>query len=81
MPGFILSNQSSPFLLYLVWTRVKLTLPPSNFVVLPAFGGITFAPCSPLDMLSLGRNFGLPSGHIIPEGLMERKLNEFLALT
>jgi hypothetical protein len=65
MPGFILLNRSSPFLLYLVWTQVKLTLPPNNFVVLPAFGGIIFAPCSPLDMLSPGRNFRLPSGHII----------------
>jgi hypothetical protein len=54
-----------PFLLYLVWTQVKLTLPPSNFVVPPAFSGIIFAPCSPLDMLSPGRNFGLPSGHVI----------------
>jgi hypothetical protein len=64
-PGFILLNRSSPFSLYHVRTRVKLTSPPSNFVVLPAFGGITFAPCIPLDMLSLGRNFGLPSGHTI----------------
>jgi hypothetical protein len=34
-------------------------------VALPAFGGITIAPCSPLDMLSPGRNFELPSGHIL----------------
>jgi hypothetical protein len=64
-PSFVLLKQSSPFLLYLVQTQVKLTSPPSNFVVLPAFGGIIIAPCSPLDMLSPVRNFGLPSEHII----------------
>jgi hypothetical protein len=64
-PGFILLNQSSPFLLYLVRTRVKLTSPPNSFVALLAFGGIIIAPCSLLDMLFPGRNFELPSGHII----------------
>jgi hypothetical protein len=65
MPGFILLNRSSPFLLYLVQTRVKFTLLPSNFVVLLVFGGIIFALCILLDMLSPGRNFGPPSGHIM----------------
>jgi hypothetical protein len=64
-PSFILLNRSLRFLLSLVRTQVKLTLLPSNFVVLPAYGGTIFVPCSPLGMLSPGRNFGLPSGHII----------------
>jgi hypothetical protein len=63
-------------------TRVKLTSLLNNFMALPAFGGITIVPCNPLAMLSPGRNFGLPSGHtIFLKDLMERKLNEFLALT
>jgi hypothetical protein len=61
MSGSILLNQSLPFLLYLVRTRVKLTSLLNNFVALPAFGGITFVPCNPLAMLSPGRNFELPS--------------------
>jgi hypothetical protein len=64
-PGSVLLNRSSPFLLYLERTQVKLTSLLKNFVALPAFGGITIVPCNPLAMLSPGRNFGLPSGHTI----------------
>jgi hypothetical protein len=53
MPGFIPWNRSSLFSLYHVRTRAKLTSPPSNFVVLPVFGGITIVPCN-CDIKVLG---------------------------
>jgi hypothetical protein len=65
MPGFIPLNQSSPSLLYHVRTQAKLTSLPSNFVVLPVFGGITIVLCNLMAMLSPGKNFGLLSEHII----------------
>jgi hypothetical protein len=69
MPGFIPWNRGSPFLLYHVRTQVKLTLPLSNFVVPPVFGGITIVPCNLMAMLSPRRNFGMPSAHTIyPKG-------------
>jgi hypothetical protein len=82
-PGSVLLNRSSPFLLYLVQTRVKLTSLLNNFVALPAFGGITFVPCNLLVMQpDSWEEFRTAfRAHHIPEGLMERKLNEFLALT
>jgi hypothetical protein len=65
MPSFIPSNQSSLSLLYHVRTQAKLTSPPSNFVVLPVFGGITIVPCNLMAMLSPRKNLGLLSEHII----------------
>jgi hypothetical protein len=62
------SAPSSPSLLFLrfhVWTLARLTLLPNNYVELPVSGGITIVPCKLIAMLSPGKNFGMPSGHII----------------
>ncbi len=46
-------------------------------------GGTTYVLCSPLIMKCLGRNSSKTAfrGHNIPVGILDRKLNEFLALS
>jgi hypothetical protein len=58
-------NPSLLFLRFHVQTPIRLTLLPNNFVVLPVSGGITIVPCTLMDMLSPGKNFGMLSGHTI----------------
>ena len=61
--------------------QTRPTLPPSNFVVLHIYGGIIIVRCNLLDMSSIGKKFrNAFRSHHIPDGLIERKLNEFLAL-
>jgi hypothetical protein len=70
MPGFVLLNQSLPFLLYLVRTRVKLTSLLNNFVVLPAFGGINHCAMQTAGHVISWEEFRTAfRAHHIPEGL------------
>jgi hypothetical protein len=57
----------------------RLALSCSSFAVLLGLGGTISAPCYLLVMKFLGRKSRLLSGHHIPAGILDRKLNEFLA--
>jgi hypothetical protein len=62
--------------------QIRPVLPRNNFVVLRAFGGTIISPMLPADYVVTWEELKNALGaHHIPEGLMERKLNEFLALT
>jgi hypothetical protein len=55
--GSVPSNPSSPYCLPHVQMRTRRSLQPSNFVALPASGGIIIMPCSLPVMSSLGTSF------------------------
>jgi hypothetical protein len=80
-PSSALWSLSLHCYLFHVQMRTRRSSQPNNFVALPAYGGTITMLCSRLVMSSLGMNFGLLSERHIPEGLIERKLNEFLNLT
>jgi hypothetical protein len=80
MLGFAPLNPSLLFLRFHVRTLIKLTSLPNNYVVLPVSGGITIVPCNRM-VISWEEFWNAFRAHHIPEGLMEWKLNEFLALT
>jgi hypothetical protein len=65
MLGFAPLNPSSLFLRFHVRTLARLTSLPNNYAELLVFGGITTVPCKPMATLSLGKNFGMLSEHII----------------
>jgi hypothetical protein len=73
--GFEPSSPSLPYYLLHVQPKTRRFLQPSNSVAQLAYGGIIFTPCSLPIMLSPR----MSSGSL--EGLIERKLNEFLNLT
>jgi hypothetical protein len=65
MLGFAPLNLSLLFLRFHVRTLAKLTSLPNNYAELPVSGGITIVSCKLMAMLSLGKNFGMLSEHII----------------
>jgi hypothetical protein len=75
-------NPNSHCLMESVLMWLRSVSPPSSFVDPPGHGGIISSLCSRLTMWLSGESSRQHSGrHHIPAGIMDRKLNEFLALT
>ena len=80
--GFAPSNPNFLYWWCHVLMQTRRILPCNNFVVLLAFGGISTLLCSQLIILSPRTSSkNAFRAHHIPQGLMERRFNEFLDLT
>jgi hypothetical protein len=75
-------NPNYHYLMEFVQMWPRFVLPPNSFVDPRGHGGITSSLCSQLTMWWNGEKFKAAfRGHHIPARIMDRKLNEFLALT
>jgi hypothetical protein len=82
MLGFAPLNPSLLFLRFHVRTLVRLTSLPSNYAELPRIWWDNYCAMQADGHVISWEEFrNAFRAHHIPEGLMERKLNEFLALT